>query len=227
MAQRAAPGRSRCRPRPPRRGRRTGRSALGAVEHRRQAERVAAAGSPRPSQLAPTSWRRPACRRRGSAPASLSSTTSSGVGLEQLGRDVARLRRRARSDACCTAAPPVLQRPRAHRAAAGGHEVGVAVDDLDVLHRDAGLLGDDHRPRRLVALAVRRRAGVDGRTCRRDAPTIRACSTAGGAPPVISTYTRDADAELHRVAASPGARLLGAERGVVGGVRAPVSSAPA
>ena len=33
--------------------------------------------------------------------------------------------------------------------------VGVAVDDLDVLGRDAELLGDDLRERRLVALALR------------------------------------------------------------------------
>ena len=36
---------------------------------------------------------------------------------------------------------------------------GVAVQDLDVLERHAELVGDDLAPRRLVALAVRGRAG--------------------------------------------------------------------
>ena len=54
-----------------------------------------------------------------------------------------------------------LQRPGAQRAAAGRHDVGVAPHDADRLDRQAGVLGGDHRPRRLVALAVRGRAGVD------------------------------------------------------------------
>ena len=42
----------------------------------------------------------------------------------------------------------VLQRARTHRAAALGDEVGVAPDDVDPVHRDAGLLVGEHAPRR-------------------------------------------------------------------------------
>ena len=50
------------------------------------------------------------------------------------------------------------------RAAAEGadallHDAGVAVQDRDVLDRHAELIGEHLRERRLVALAVRRRAG--------------------------------------------------------------------
>jgi hypothetical protein len=40
-----------------------------------------------------------------------------------------------------------------------GHLVGVAVDDLDLLHRDAEAVGDHLREGGLVALAVAVRAG--------------------------------------------------------------------
>ena len=64
----------------------------------------------------------------------------------------------------------LLQRARAHRAVADRREVGVAPDERDLVDRDAGLGAGDHRPRRVVALAVRRRAGVDRRPCRRRGP---------------------------------------------------------
>ena len=35
-----------------------------------------------------------------------------------------------------------------------GDDVGIAVDDLDVFHGDAELVGDNLRKRRLVALAM-------------------------------------------------------------------------
>ena len=55
-----------------------------------------------------------------------------------------------------------LQRARAAGAAARRDEVGVAVDEADAVDRDAGLVGDDHGERRLVALAVGGRAGAHG-----------------------------------------------------------------
>ena len=66
--------------------------------------------------------------------------------------------------------PALLQRARAHRPAADRHEVGVAPHELELVDRDAGLVAGDHRPRRVVALAVRRRAGVDDGPCRRRGP---------------------------------------------------------
>ena len=51
------------------------------------------------------------------------------------------------------------QRARAVGVHALGRDLGVAVQHLDVLERDAEPVGDDLAPRRLVALAVRRRPG--------------------------------------------------------------------
>ena len=48
-----------------------------------------------------------------------------------------------------------LERARAAGAAALGDQVGVAPLDGDLLDRDAELLADEHRPHRLVALAMR------------------------------------------------------------------------
>ena len=50
-----------------------------------------------------------------------------------------------------------LHRTRSDGQATGLDEVGVAVHDPDPLQRHSGGVGDDHRPRRVVALPVRRR----------------------------------------------------------------------
>ena len=55
----------------------------------------------------------------------------------------------------------------------------VAVQHVDVVGADAELVGDDHRPRRLVALAVRRGAGDDLHLGRRQHPHRRRLPAAG------------------------------------------------
>ena len=89
------------------------------------------------------------------------------------------------------------------RAAAVGAEpvgrlVGVAVAHLDVLGRDAELLGDDLRERRLVALALRLRADADDGLARRVHAQVGA---------VVHRQPED----VH-VLARPGADALGEER---------------
>ena len=63
------------------------------------------------------------------------------------------------SSALTIAVPPTDERARAVGAHAERHAAGVAVDDVDVLDRDAEPRRDDLRERRLVALAVAVRAG--------------------------------------------------------------------
>ena len=82
------------------------------------------------------------------------------VGLEQVRGDLLRLlldllgRHVDRRCADGTAAAAVAAHPERHLA-------GVAVDDVDVVDRNLQFVGDDLRERRLVALAVRMRAGED------------------------------------------------------------------
>ena len=77
-----------------------------------------------------------------------------------------------------------------------GHDVGVAVDDLDALHGHAGPVGDEHRPGRVVALAVGRRAGADAGAA--VGPQLdRAVLAAAGAGGDLDV-DRQADAELAR-----------------------------
>ena len=66
------------------------------------------------------------------------------------------------STALTIAVPPTAERAAAVGAHAERHAAGVAVDDLDVLDRDAELGRDHLREGRLVALAVAVRAGEDG-----------------------------------------------------------------
>ncbi len=82
------------------------------------------------------------------------------VGLELVGREVSgtlehRYRGLVHRDT------GNLHRARAHRAAPGGHHVGVAEHHADVFDRDAESVGDEHRPRGLVALPGRTAAGGD------------------------------------------------------------------
>ena len=115
----------------------------------------------------------------------------------------------------------LLERPRAHRPAPGGHEVGVAPDHVDLVHRDAGVGRGDHRPRRDVTLAVRGGAGVD------DGAAVLAQLDAGVLVE-LGSAARDldvhahADAELLGVPAGPAGRLLGAQVGVAGGAESVV-----
>ena len=82
-----------------------------------------------------------------------------------------RRRSAAPSRAPCARRRAVAAPRHRRRAAAVGAEaerraVGVAVDDLDVLGRDAELLGDDLRERRLVALALALHADAEHAPCR-------------------------------------------------------------
>ena len=116
------------------------------------------------------------------------------------------------------------------RAAAVGAEpvrrlVGVAVADLDVLGRDAELLGDDLRERRLVALALGLRAEADTTALpdgctRRSAPSFidspRMSMCLRGPAPTPSVKNDDADA--HQLAAGALLGLLAAQVVVAGDV---------
>ncbi len=122
----------------------------------------------------------------------------------------------------------VLQRTRTHRAAALGHQVGIAPYDVDLVHGDAGLLAGEHAPRGDVTLAVGGGAGVH------DRPTVvehfdpgvlpEGCHAAGDLD-----IGADTDAQLlHRRAirpTRPAGGLLGAQLGVAGGGQHPVESA--
>jgi hypothetical protein len=109
----------------------------------------------------------------------------------------------------------LLQRARAHRALAQRDEVGVAPHDVDLVHRDTGLLVGEHAPRRDVALTVGRGAGVDDRAAvveHLDLGVLAAAHTAGD----LDVHAH-ADTELLGVARCPAAGLLGTQRRVVGG----------
>ena len=92
-----------------------------------------------------------------------------------------------------------LQRARAAGAAAAADEVGVAVDEPDPVDRDAGLVADDHRERRLVALAVGGRAGAHRR--RAVVVDLDGAELAGAAAGGDLDVGGDADAERDPVAA--------------------------
>ena len=111
------------------------------------------------------------------------------------------------------------QRPRAVGVEALGRDLGVAVQHLDVLERDAEPVGDDLAERRLVALAVRGGAGDDLDLAGGQHPHARVLPAAGA---VVERAEhpgrrqaahlgerRDADAELDRVAGLAALLLLG------------------
>ncbi|CAB4882202.1 unannotated protein [freshwater metagenome] len=77
-------------------------------------------------------------------------------GLEQTGSNLlALLQHVLAGDEHCR--PSSLQRTRTHRARTARHEVRVGLHVADLVHRNAELVGDDHRERRVVRLAVARR----------------------------------------------------------------------
>ena len=101
-------------------------------------------------------------------------------------------------------------------------DLGVAVEDLDVLERHAEAVGDDLAERRLVALAVRARAGDHLDLAGRQHPDGRVLPAAGA---VVQRAQhprrreaahlgegRDADAELDPVTALTPLLLLGPQR---------------
>ena len=97
---------------------------------------------------------------------------------------------------------------------------GVGVQHVDVVDRDAELLGDDHRPARLVALAVRRGAGDDlhlagGEHAHRGRlPTtgrvLERREHAARREAAHLDVAREADAEVLRGSGGPPLGLLGA-----------------
>ena len=106
--------------------------------------------------------------------------------------------------------------------------VGVAVDDLDVLRRDAELLGDDLGERRLVALALRlRRQRHDGLARRvhaqvgavvhRQPEDVHVLARAGA-----DALGEERHADPHQLAARPLLRLLLAQAGVPDPVHRPL-----
>ena len=54
----------------------------------------------------------------------------------------------------------LLQRARTHCSTADRNQIGIAPDNVDVVHVDARLFGSNHRPRGDMTLAVRGSAGV-------------------------------------------------------------------
>ena len=59
------------------------------------------------------------------------------------------------------------QTAAAKRANAIAHDIGIPMDDLDVLYRYPEFVRHDLRKRRLIALTVRRHAGEDAHHARR------------------------------------------------------------
>ena len=112
--------------------------------------------------------------------------------------------------------PAELQRARAAGAAALGDEVGVAVDEADLLHRDAGLVVDEHGERRLVALPVGERAGPHGG--RAVVVDLDGAELAGPAAGGDLDVGGDADAERDAVAPLAPGRLVLAQLGVPDGL---------
>ena len=95
-----------------------------------------------------------------------------------------------------------------------GHQVGVAPDQIDLVHRDAGLLVGQHAPRRDVALAVRRCAGEH------DGPAIVEHLDLGVLAERVDPagdldIDADTDAELLAGATCPPRCLLGSQRRIV------------
>ena len=137
IAPQPVPGRSRCRPRPRRRGRRTGRWRLLGGEgrlDRQPGQRPSPSGSAM-SPAAPTSAHvrlTDGVPATWNTPGSVSSTTSSGRGLEQLGRHLAGPSRRPPRWRSHTAEPPSCSEREPEGAVALGHQVGVAGDDVDL-----------------------------------------------------------------------------------------------
>ena len=150
----------------------------------------------------PATWKRPP------------SSTTSATAASRTSAARCRAASTSWADASATAAPPSCTAREPDGEAAGAHEIGVAVDDIDLLDRHARGVGRDHRPGRVMPLAVRRGpaaheepavlAHLDGaelgaRHARRDLD-VRG----------------DADAEDDRVPVAPAARLLGAQLVVAG-----------
>ena len=100
-------------------------------------------------------------RRRGTRRLTGSSTMSSTEASSRFGGDRAGLVDHRRGGLEHGRAAE-LQRARAEGAGAPRHEVGVAVDHRDALHRDAEGVAGDHGEAGVVALAVRRRSGEHG-----------------------------------------------------------------
>ena len=92
--------------------------------------------------------------------------------------------------------------------------VGVDCDEPDPVDGDPGLVADDHRERRLVTLAVRRRAGHHrGRAV---VVHLHRAVLAGAAAGGDLDVRRHADAEQRAVAIRPSRRLLAAKLVVAG-----------
>ena len=120
-----------------------------------------------------------------------------------------------------TAEPPSCREREPKVPCALGDAVGVAGDDLDLLHRDAGELVGEHGPGRVVALAVSRRTGVDGDRAVAVQHHLGELALAGGAGGDLDVG-RHADAELDGVAGGATGGLLGPQGGVVGGLEGEV-----
>ena len=114
-----------------------------------------------------------------------------------------------------------------------GGDRGVAVQHLDVLERDAELVGDELAPRRLVPLAVRGRAGDDLDLAGGQHPDRGLLPAAGavgeraehpgGRQAAHLGEGGEADAQLHRVVRLPPALLLGAQLVVAEQLAAPAA----
>ena len=111
-----------------------------------------------------------------------------------------------------------LHRTRAPRDLTALHEVGVAVDDGDAIHRHTEPIGDEHRPGGAVTLPVRRRSGdhldVDTLTIGRwrDLDLAEFATTGHRSDLDVDGH---ADSDLYRVAALPSSLLLGAQCRIV------------
>ena len=174
------------------------------------------AGSARDAR--PTSWPPPACRRRGTRPGRLSSTTSSTFASSSRRRRARWPSSTAASLAAVHGRAAELQRARARscRRRSATRSVSPWTTSMSSIGMPSSALAQ-HRPRGVVALAVRRGAGVDGRPSRRAAP--RPWRTR--CPPVGRGDLDVDDTPMPSWRASPASRapgLLGPELVVAGGL---------
>src|SRR5947209_4780528 len=99
---------------------------------------------------------------------------------------------------------------------ASGNDVGVAVNHLYAVNRDAGAVGGEHGPRRVMALSVGRRSGANqkgGVGAEFDGAVLAAGNTGGA----VDEHG-DADADQVRVVPLTAGRLVSPEVVVADGV---------
>ncbi len=111
----------------------------------------------------------------------------------------------------------LLQRARTHGAAANGNQIGIAPDNIDVVHVDTRLFGCNHRPRGDMTLAVRGSAGVHD--CASLCSDFNLCNFTRRSAARNFDVHAHTDANLFVAAACTTRGLIGAQLFVVGNLQ--------